>query len=52
METRVLKQFKRPVYPIGEIISGQKIFIKFSKRVRILKETGFDHFSPFEGKRA
>ncbi len=52
METRVLKQFKRPVYPIGEIISGQKIFIKFSKRVRILKETGFDHFSPFEGKGA
>jgi len=44
METRVLKQFKRPVYPIGEIISGPKIFIKFSKRVRILKETGFDHF--------
>ena len=45
METRVVKQFKRPVYPIGEIISGQKIFIKFSKRVRILKETGFDHFN-------
>jgi thiamine-monophosphate kinase len=45
METRVVKQFKRPVYPIGEIISGQKIFIKFSKRIRILKEKGFDHFN-------
>ena len=52
METRVVKQFKRPVYPIGEIISGRKIFIKYSKRVRILKEKGFDHFSPVEGKGA
>ncbi|HSO71693.1 MAG TPA: thiamine-phosphate kinase [Thermodesulfobacteriota bacterium] len=49
METQVVKQFKRPVYPVGEIISGQKLFIKFSQGVRILKETGFDHFSPFEG---
>ncbi len=46
VETRVVKQFKRPVYPIGEITSGQKIFIKFPKRVRLLKETGFDHFNP------
>jgi thiamine-monophosphate kinase len=48
METTVVQQFKHPVYPIGEIISGPKIFIKFSKRVRILKETGFDHFSPVD----
>jgi thiamine-monophosphate kinase len=46
MEIQVVKQFMRPVYPIGEIISGQKIFIKSSKRVRMLKETGFDHFNP------
>jgi thiamine-monophosphate kinase len=45
METQVVKQFERPVYPIGEIIPGQKIFIKFSNKVRILKETGFDHFN-------
>ena len=45
METRVVKQFKRPVYSIGEIISGQKIFIQYSKRVRILREKGFDHFN-------
>jgi thiamine-monophosphate kinase len=47
METQVVKQFMRPVHPIGEIISGQKLFIKFSKRVRMLKETGFDHFNRF-----
>ena len=46
MEARVMKQFRRPAYPIGEIISGQKIFIKSSNTVRILKETGFDHFNP------
>ena len=45
METQVTKVFKRPVYPIGEIISGQKIFIECSGKVRILKETGFDHFT-------
>ncbi len=44
METRAAEQFKRPIYPIGEIISGQKIFIKSSQGIRILKETGFDHF--------
>ena len=52
IETRVVKQVNRPVYPIGEIIPGQKIFIKSSTKVRILKETGFDHFSPVEGKGA
>jgi thiamine-monophosphate kinase len=46
MESQVVKHFQHPVYPIGEIISGQKIFIRFSKRIRILKETGFDHFNP------
>ena len=50
METRVMKKFKRPVFPIGEIISGQKLFIKSSKRVRILKETGFDHFTSSASK--
>jgi thiamine-monophosphate kinase len=45
LETQVVKKFKRPVYPIGEIISGQKIFVKSSQRVRSLKETGFDHFN-------
>jgi thiamine-monophosphate kinase len=45
VESGVREQFKRPLYPIGEIIPGQKIFIKFSNRVRILKETGFDHFN-------
>jgi thiamine-monophosphate kinase len=49
VETLVTKQFKRPIYPIGEIISGRKLLIKSSQGVRTLKETGFDHFSPFEG---
>jgi thiamine-monophosphate kinase len=46
METQIMNRFKRPAYPIGEITRGSKIVLKSSTGLRILKETGFDHFKP------
>lgn len=51
METRVADRFKRPVYHIGEIIGGSKIVLKSSTGLRILNETGFDHFNPSAGRK-
>jgi thiamine-monophosphate kinase len=51
METQVVNRFKRPVYPIGKIIGDSKMLLKSSTGLRILKETGFDHFRPSTGRK-